>query len=626
MIRRYLGYILLSLFAILVAACSGAGSGGTPRTGVDLEAYGLIRGATVVDKQAYSVEFLQNRLTPQNFNGTATGVCDTLTTDPKQDWRYNAFIRMLCLNNIVATRDEARKNIGDFDPRTFVIGTTLAKENNAGVGSTLFYRFIYNTPGASYVWGGGTTTPQDVSGLIIVPRDAAGNALTPDKIKGVVLYYHPTIFSKIGVPSGFDAPESSVELVNYTLYTDFMLAAVYASQGFVVVAPDYVGQGVNKDVMHPYVAFAETNALSGIYALKAARTALSRENINLPNKAKLYITSYSEGGAYALWTSKLIQGKYGSVLDNSGYELRRTAGISGAYDVSDTTFNYMYDNVRNDWNKDANVWNISPGMFESGLEFFGTRVITESDAKKIKAVALFEASGSKAILSTYMLTSMIYYNTTTHAYDTLVNNREFALMKNCLNIPQYASSGDTLPLTHFMPCEFNYSLSGLFNNSVLNPRQIFSQVLAAAGTTGFITGDKPFNTALVAMQNGEANNSIKKFLHNDIRSDQVVMPLLSINNIFDWQTSSPIELIYIRYDSILPNQNSLKACGKVPGVPNVKDQSSPAMVSCTEVDNTKFWQQTVIPGLPERPVMFADHAWIEPSLQIVALTKFLVNP
>ena len=530
MIKRVFG-LLLAIASIWLTACSGGGSDGTPRSSATelLDAYGQIRGATVADKQSYSVAFLQSNLTPSFFfNGEATGVCGSLKTE-SQSLPLTRLAQLLCDSNITETNKivtaNNQKSSNTLNMRSFV------SKNTAEVASAHFYRIIYNTPGAPYIFAGGTTTPQDVSALIIVPRDKDGVALTQDKIRGVILYYHPTVFSKAEVPSNFDAEsvvdgKPSVGLNSYTLYTDFMLAAIYASQGYVVIAPDYVGQGVNKAEMHPYVAFAENNAKTGIYALKAARTALLRENINLPAKTNLFITSYSEGGAYALWASKLLQGKYKSLLENNGYVLKLTAGISGAYDASGSMLDYMYANATNDWESKSNVWNISPGIFESG-----TFLIESKYYKPIRAVAAFEAAGSKVGLSAYMITAMVHYNTTSAAYDTLIDKR-FVSQAQCLDIPQYAGSGgNTLPHQHFASCQSRHTLSTLFNNSELNPRQIFQQALSAAGTTGFITGGQSFNDVFGSLQNGGANNSVMSFMHKDIRTDPVVMPIMHTDHL-----------------------------------------------------------------------------------------------
>lgn len=74
----------------------------------------------------------------------------------------------------------------------------------------------------------------ETSGLLIIPK-IGKNYISYNKIKGVVLYFHPTAFDKSGVPS-----------MNYhdnRTKQDTLYAAIYAAQGYIVVAPDYIGQG-----------------------------------------------------------------------------------------------------------------------------------------------------------------------------------------------------------------------------------------------------------------------------------------------------------------------------------------------------------------------------------------------
>ena len=638
---RTLLLIPLLFFIITLTACTG-NSGGTPRVPVNLEAYGLVTGPTVMDSKSYSVESLQNFLTPYPLNSnigkdktiTATGICQSLVLADTsyQQPPYDRFLgNGLCALNIGYTQKIIESSIPIPELLDFV------KDNKAGVADTKFYRFIYNTPGAPYIHSGGATTPQNVSGLIIVPRDSNGKPLTSDKIKGVLLYFHQTITSKGGVPSDFDATDS-VNLAN-ALDTDLVLAAVYASQGYVVVAPDYVGQGVNRDVQHPYTAFGITNAQSGIYALKAARQALADQGINLPIPANVYISSFSEGGAYALWASKLMQGQYAEVLKNSGYKLRRTIGVHGAYDLSDTMLPYMYSNASNSWDPAINVWNTSPGMFESGisitLEPFGTiSIVPESAYPSLRALAALEIAGSKVVLSGYLLTSLVYYNSTKAAYISLSYPNYFNVLQ-CLNVKDWVAGATTLPDASTMPCPQlrgrNYDLAGLFNDTsgVLNTSDIFMQTLSNTfATRGFVVSDQSFDSLFKAMQQGFSNNNISAFIQNII-GDTIVMQNISNQDIFSWSTNSPVEIIYLKYDSVVPNINSLKACGLAKGyAPGVKDLSPKGMVNCTEIDNTTLFQQRLLPGVnfPVPPPVFMDHGFSEAVSQIVALTKFMVNP
>jgi hypothetical protein len=645
--------ILFCFCIIILTGCSG-NSGGAPRTAIDLEAYGLVTGSTVVDSKSYSVESLQAFLTPNALifdaigKDTAvagTGICQSLVLYSLNfDYLFEPPVERYLGNGLCVFNFTAMEKITKGSPISSDL-LNFVKNNKVGARSTKFYRFYYNTPGAPFVWGGGTTTPQNVSGLIIVPRDSNGNPLTSDKIKGVLLYFHQTISSKGGVPSDFDAPESSVNLKN-ALDTDLILAAAYASQGYVVVAPDYVGQGANPQVQHPYSAFGITNAQSGIYALKAARQALIGQGISLPIPANVYISSYSEGGAYALWASKLIQGQYGSVLANSSYQLRRTVGVHGAYDLSDTMLPYMFSNVKNSWNPAVNVWNVSPGMFESGLTIKVPLIpdpITLVGYSQLSALAAFIIPVGKVNLSGYLLNSLIYYNSTTAAYLTL-SFPNYVDVNQCLNLATYASSMTTSPSANIEPCPTlpgsgarAPGLAGLFNDTsgLLNTDDISRQTLTnTLATNNFVTDGLSFSSLLTAMQSsptqaGFSNNSITAFIHNII-GDQTVMQNIVNQDIFSWSSNSPLEIIYLAYDSIVPNINALKACGLAQGyAPGVKDLSPPGMVNCTQIDNTQLFQQVSFQGVnfgPIAPPLFADHNTNEAVSQIVALTKFLANP
>ena len=601
----------LGISVVILSGCTGS-SGGTARVPVNINSYGFLLPGIVADKVSYPVESLQSNLTPNFLAPTfaSTGLCATLT------------VNALCGSNILAT-----SQIAQIPANSFIVG------NTAGVRSTKFYRIMYNTPGAPFTYAAGATTPQNVSALIIMPQDASGNPLTKDKIKGVILYYHPTISSKAGVPSGFDAT-NVVDLFN-TLYTDLMLAGIYASQGYVVVAPDYVGQGANPQVMHPYVGFATTNALSGIYALKAARmAATANPGITLPDSTNLYITSYSEGGPYALWASKLItQGGYGSILTSSGFNLRRTVGISGAYDLSNATSNFMDQNVDNSWDSKVNIWNVSPGMFS-----------TEEQYPLLRSLSYVNLAGGKSLFSSYLITALTYY-VTSQAPFGVITNPSFTAMNSCVNIGTYIvppPGGTTNPAQNTVSCSNliqgpKLNLPQLFNTAGVNTTQIFTQVFGSALTTGYMVGTNTFNQLVTAMQtpaasnngNGGGNNEIKPFINKGIAFDPSVKPYLQQQDIASgWTPSSPLELIYLKYDSSVTNVNSLEACGLVPSFSGSIKAAAPNMVNCTQVNNAVD-PATGRPGLYQQfgaAPIFLDHGWAEPELQMVALSKILANP
>ncbi len=168
--------------------------------------------------------------------------------------------------------------------------------------------------------------PVTVSGGIVIPQ-------TPT-FKGIILYFHGTAVQRSNVPSNF------VTATNPNGNSGgILLAATWASQGYVVVMPDYIGLGDDTANPHPYVVYDQENAQSGLAMVKAVRAYLADKH-RLP----MYITGYSEGGAYALEAGHLMQdnSRYASALRVS---LKDVAPISGAFDLTGSQLPFLFANV-----------------------------------------------------------------------------------------------------------------------------------------------------------------------------------------------------------------------------------------------------------------------------------------
>lgn len=174
--------------------------------------------------------------------------------------------------------------------------------------------------------------PVTVSGGLLVPK------ISPSAIKGIVLYFHGTTVERNNVPSSFTAT------TNVSGYKDGILwAALWASQGYIVVMPDYIGLGDDANEPHPYVEFPAQNAQSGLSAMLAARTILAK-SYQITGTLPLFITGYSEGGGYSLEATQLMQGnpQYAKRLN---VQLKKTVPLSGFFDLSQTGVNYLFDNM-----------------------------------------------------------------------------------------------------------------------------------------------------------------------------------------------------------------------------------------------------------------------------------------
>jgi hypothetical protein len=173
-----------------------------------------------------------------------------------------------------------------------------------------------------------------VSGLVMLPDT--------DKPKGVILYYHPTAFSNSSVPSSFKDKNIM------TMLFDTVYARVYALNGYIVVAPDYIGHADDYKNSHPYVFYPKQTVNTAVDLLNDYSDVIKKKySLDDNQKLSVYSVGYSEGGAYSIWMAKCLENKSNcpqvSDLDNL-YSYKAASGLSGAYDVSDTTLNFIKDN------------------------------------------------------------------------------------------------------------------------------------------------------------------------------------------------------------------------------------------------------------------------------------------
>lgn len=196
--------------------------------------------------------------------------------------------------------------------------------NPLGVTGVLFQSVEYTTQ---------VSLPQgprsfDVSGGLMLPQ-----GITGDKLKGVVVYFHGTTFDKSVVGS------------NYSTNGETRLnAQVFASQGYIVLLPDYVGQGKDQQSVHPYVLYPQVSAKTAADMLASAAPLIkSQYNLSDSSILKLFSAGYSEGGAYSLWFSTYLHQNPGT-LDRL-YQLKHSVGMEGAYSASKVTKGFLFDDV-----------------------------------------------------------------------------------------------------------------------------------------------------------------------------------------------------------------------------------------------------------------------------------------
>lgn len=171
---------------------------------------------------------------------------------------------------------------------------------------------------------GSTNEATASSGAMMVPTgsDPACTGARP-----VVLYAHGT------------TPSKSYNLADITnrngpAYSEAaMVAAFYAAQGFIVVAPNYVGYD-RSTLAHPYLN-ADQQSKEMIDALSAARKAFP--NVGTSDSGKLFITGYSQGGHVAMATHRAMQ--------SAGQAVTASAPMSGPYALAAFGDAVFYGNV-----------------------------------------------------------------------------------------------------------------------------------------------------------------------------------------------------------------------------------------------------------------------------------------
>ena len=149
----------------------------------------------------------------------------------------------------------------------------------------------------------------NASGVMLVPAGACAGGSYP-----LVAYAKGTDVQK---PRTLANPQDS---------ETFLLAAMYAAQGYAVVATDYLGFAKSTYSYHPYL-HADSEASSVIDSIRAARGAAFNQGVTLSGKVML--TGYSQGGHSSMAAHRAIE------RDNAG-EINVVAGahLAGPYNLS----------------------------------------------------------------------------------------------------------------------------------------------------------------------------------------------------------------------------------------------------------------------------------------------------
>jgi hypothetical protein len=183
-------------------------------------------------------------------------------------------------------------------------GAQLLQVAGAPVCGVDFYYMQYNTVGGA---GEATTA----SGALMVPT---GPGAKCSGARPIVLYAHGT---------DTDRTTNIADITNTSNTEGALIAAMFAAQGYIVVAPNYAGYDTSPLTYHPYLN-ADQQSKDMIDALSAARTALPNTlSASTTDGGKLFITGYSQGGYVAMATHRAMQA--------AGMTVTASAPMSGPY-------------------------------------------------------------------------------------------------------------------------------------------------------------------------------------------------------------------------------------------------------------------------------------------------------
>lgn len=191
-----------------------------------------------------------------------------------------------------------------------------------------------------YSTRGGAQEATNATAALMIPTGTRALCIGP---RPRILYAHGTSAQKRFNLA--DGANLSVARLNPAAEEAASIAALYAAQGYIVVAPNYAGYDTSTLSYHPFLN-AQQQSTDMIDALESARMALPKTPAGAKTQAsdKLFVAGYSEGGHVALATARALEAKNiavtGSAALSGPYAMAAfgDAVFSGTTNVGSTLF------------------------------------------------------------------------------------------------------------------------------------------------------------------------------------------------------------------------------------------------------------------------------------------------
>ncbi|MES1192048.1 MAG: prolyl oligopeptidase family serine peptidase [Steroidobacter sp.] len=350
-------------------------------------------------------------------------------------------------------------------------GAQLLQLTGAPACGVDFYNLTYWTKG-----GSGEATKS--SGALMVPT--GGNSCSG--ARPILLYAHGTQFSKLINIADITDPANTEGV---------LIAAMFAAQGYIVVAPNYAGYNISDLGYHPYLnAVQESGEM--LDALAAARTVLPHTlTSSTSDNGKLFLTGYSEGGYVAMATQHALQ-----VM---GKTVTASAPMSGPYALEAFGDAVFFGHV----NIGSTLF--TPLLTTSYQKAYGDIYSTPADAYSSTYVSGIETVLPSTMSLTDLFTSGKLPQTALFDSTTPMNPTGNAQLDAVLNVALAVPNDPNDPRTPLFAAGFGTSY--LINNSfrvayavdaATNPDGVVPTV-----TTGYVAAAEPSNGLRKALYNND---------------------------------------------------------------------------------------------------------------------------
>lgn len=517
----------------------------------------------------------------------------------------------------------------------------MSSTTSSLIESVSAFSVLYRTPGQDANVDPNQTA-RIASGLVMVP-----NMVNGQKIRGIMLYFHGTVFAKNEIPSCLGTPESGMKPISanppsYCNLPDNPLTingidtfgsfSTFVESGFIVVAPDYVGLGADYNNMHPYAIFPIVNAKSGLYMLPAVRQILESYGYQNTESLPLFITGYSEGGAYAVVASQLAQYSMASLLDKYNINMAVTSPLEGAYSLQDQmqfSYDTQYDGVFScPQNPESGyVCGESDVMINSGESV--NPIVFNMNKWHIGSAPLL--AYGKILLLANVQSAAVYY-----IFDNMTS------VYNYIFSPSFWNNIPVMVKNKLVHANLSQMFGGIYGPSISSSDMELSLILnTELRNQPYNTMKKyPFNlydknSSLAAESILEvplgANNQATIFMNVAMQYNPIFSQVINDGAAYNWVTKKPIHFIHLAYDSVVTVINSYQAVScMTTGKSFVANESYNVSSSgqCTTApSNNQLISQTIIPNFQiSNNMLQMQPLTTLGAVNTAALSKFLQAP